>query len=360
MLPLRSNCATEVVCDTRAMTVRAMSPPLGADVGSAGSAQAGLHRLLSGRVAAVTDVGRGVAAELADLTAERSRLRVALRGAEAEWDEQLHAPVPSTRRMILAAQAQLQVCADLGGIEERLTTAQQRADDLATEAALLRVLISEVARAAAGSAPLADEDELRYASASRQLLSLIDADQDALTQRLVDGPLQALGDGLTSAELAEKLSADGRADEAVTEVHRCRQGLVSALDGCTEITDELWPPSLASGLSASIRDLLRRPDLSHSRFDGIGVEPVLPLSRALAIHRIVAEAVANAIRHGHATSVDVVLSFHRERIVLVVRDDGEGFDVSATEARLGRTRSLGLIGMRERAAISRVSSRCAP
>ena len=30
-------------------------------------------------------------------------------------------------------------------------------------------------------------------------------------------------------------------------------------------------------------------------------------------------------------------------------DHGEGFDVGATEARLGRTRSLGLISMRERA-----------
>jgi signal transduction histidine kinase len=35
-------------------------------------------------------------------------------------------------------------------------------------------------------------------------------------------------------------------------------------------------------------------------------------------------------------------------VTAVVKDDGDGFDVTATEARLGRSRALGLIEMRER------------
>ncbi len=47
----------------------------------------------------------------------------------------------------------------------------------------------------------------------------------------------------------------------------------------------------------------------------------------------------------------MVLLFQPQRVALVVRDDGEGFDVAATEARLGRGTGLGLITMRQRAEI---------
>ena len=50
--------------------------------------------------------------------------------------------------------------------------------------------------------------------------------------------------------------------------------------------------------------------------------------------------------------IDVLLSFNNDRVVIVVKDDGDGFDVVATEARLGRTRGLGLIEMHERAALT--------
>ena len=41
----------------------------------------------------------------------------------------------------------------------------------------------------------------------------------------------------------------------------------------------------------------------------------------------------------------------RAMVVAVVKDDGDGFDVGATDARLGRTDGLGMIQMRERAAL---------
>ena len=53
--------------------------------------------------------------------------------------------------------------------------------------------------------------------------------------------------------------------------------------------------------------------------------------------------------HSHATRVDLIVSFHAGRLIVVVKDDGDGFDVVATEARLGRSRTVGLIEMRERA-----------
>ena len=43
-----------------------------------------------------------------------------------------------------------------------------------------------------------------------------------------------------------------------------------------------------------------------------------------------------------------MLAFGHNRLQGVVSDNGDGFDDSGTEARLGRTQSLGLISMRER------------
>jgi signal transduction histidine kinase len=71
----------------------------------------------------------------------------------------------------------------------------------------------------------------------------------------------------------------------------------------------------------------------------------------VALFRIVQQALANALAHGHAGTLEVALLFQPQRVAVVVLDDGEGFDVAATEARLGRSTGLGLLTMRQRAEI---------
>jgi signal transduction histidine kinase len=62
-----------------------------------------------------------------------------------------------------------------------------------------------------------------------------------------------------------------------------------------------------------------------------------------ALLRITREAVANAVRHGHARTVSVELR-NGDAVSLRITDDGQGFDV--TGPRSGQ--SFGLTGMRER------------
>ncbi len=66
---------------------------------------------------------------------------------------------------------------------------------------------------------------------------------------------------------------------------------------------------------------------------------------ATAIFRICQEALTNVIRHSGATHVDIVLEERNERIILLVRDNGRGI----TPEQLDGQKSLGIIGMRERA-----------
>jgi signal transduction histidine kinase len=69
---------------------------------------------------------------------------------------------------------------------------------------------------------------------------------------------------------------------------------------------------------------------------------------AIAIFRIYQETLTNITRHAHAQHVDVSLSLTNGEIALEVRDDGVGFDIDDKR----ETPSLGLIGMRERAALT--------
>lgn len=68
---------------------------------------------------------------------------------------------------------------------------------------------------------------------------------------------------------------------------------------------------------------------------------------ASAIYRIVQEALTNVARHSNASRVELRLRTRGDDVLLEVRDDGRG--MSAQD--IGSARSLGLIGIRERAAL---------
>lgn len=67
--------------------------------------------------------------------------------------------------------------------------------------------------------------------------------------------------------------------------------------------------------------------------------------RATALFRILQEALTNVARHAHATRVTVHLAQEHGDLSLEVRDNGTGFQ----QEQLAGSRSLGILGMRERA-----------
>jgi signal transduction histidine kinase len=66
------------------------------------------------------------------------------------------------------------------------------------------------------------------------------------------------------------------------------------------------------------------------------------------IYRLAQEALNNIAKHARADHVDVVLERSSDDLSLIVEDNGVGFDPSVVETN---HRGLGLIGMRERAAL---------
>ena len=65
------------------------------------------------------------------------------------------------------------------------------------------------------------------------------------------------------------------------------------------------------------------------------------------LYRVVQEALVNAAKHSHATSVEIGLAADADHLYCVVRDDGAGFDAASV---LSATQhgGLGLVGIRER------------
>jgi signal transduction histidine kinase len=75
-------------------------------------------------------------------------------------------------------------------------------------------------------------------------------------------------------------------------------------------------------------------------------EPDVPAAAKEALMTICREALHNVVKHAGADHVDVVLEIYAAALVLLITDDGRGFDAAAS-----RPGHFGLRSMRERAAI---------
>ncbi|MFE9660692.1 GAF domain-containing protein [Streptomyces sp. NPDC005955] len=136
-----------------------------------------------------------------------------------------------------------------------------------------------------------------------------------------------------------------RAKDELTQVAALA---AEAADELRAAVVELRPAALdEDGLVATLRTHTQVLDRAHSaRVTYHGHLPrALPASQEEAVLRVAQEALHNALRHSGAQQVDVRLDPHERGAVLLVVDDGAGFDPRAVR-RAGR--HLGLVSMRDR------------
>jgi signal transduction histidine kinase len=86
------------------------------------------------------------------------------------------------------------------------------------------------------------------------------------------------------------------------------------------------------------------------QFSAEGLHEQLPDAWKTCVYRIVQEALHNCEKHAAPIQVQVRVLQAPEHLSLEVRDDGVGFDLNESGAPL-RSAGLGLLGMRERAAM---------
>jgi signal transduction histidine kinase len=122
------------------------------------------------------------------------------------------------------------------------------------------------------------------------------------------------------------------------------------IDQVRRISAELRPGVLDDlGLVAALewqgQEFERRTGATCVVRSNLADDALLDRSLATALFRVFQEALTNVARHSEATSVDVRLEEVSGFIHLEVSDDGKGISPEA----LSNPRSLGLLGIRERA-----------
>ena len=142
--------------------------------------------------------------------------------------------------------------------------------------------------------------------------------------------------GLRPFEDIDKSTADG-----------LRQLVRDALASVRKLSIDLRPSALDDfGLVAALdrftSDLRESSDLKVTLATH-DLDTRLPEPVETAFYRVTQEAVANAIRHGDARSIQVELRHYTNTIRLTITDDGRGFDTEQIPAD-----RVGLLGMRER------------
>jgi PAS domain S-box-containing protein len=101
---------------------------------------------------------------------------------------------------------------------------------------------------------------------------------------------------------------------------------------------------LAAAIEWQVGDFQKRSGISCS-LTLTGEDPPVGRDQATALFRIFQEILTNVARHAQAAKIWVHLEEEHDAIVLEVEDDGVGI----SQAQLKQHRSLGLLGMRERA-----------
>lgn len=209
----------------------------------------------------------------------------------------------------------------------------------------------EAAAPAARQAELERMVERRTADLSElstQLQSVAEAERAALSRELHD----ELGGLLVAARmdvswLEQHLSSQDPAVQA--HFRRVHQALQAGVDLKRRVVEELRPTLLDNlGLVPALRWLLaetcRRAQLSCSeRYpEALDCNP----EAAIAIFRIVQEALTNVLKHANAKRIGLELEHQGGALQIRVHDDGVGINVRQPGA-LGR--SHGLAAMRHRA-----------
>ncbi len=208
-----------------------------------------------------------------------------------------------------------------------------------------------------------DEDDVRLAETlvaraaiavdlservSRDALRRVVDAQELERARLARELHDETGQALTSILLGLKHLDDViETDDARVATASLRELVVTTLQDVRRLAVELRPSALADfGLVPAIErlagTLAEQSELVVDLEARLG-EQRLPAEAETALYRIVQEALTNVVKHASARRVSITLVRKEGFAVVVVEDDGLGFDPRTT-----RTGSLGFVGMRER------------
>lgn len=206
-----------------------------------------------------------------------------------------------------------------------------------------------------GLPPPANGDK-QFRDASRQVFQIIEEERMRIARDMHDGPAQSMANLVLQAEILERL-LDRNPKQLVTELAEFKNSVRNALEETRQLIFDLRPMTLDDlGLVPTLRKFIKEYGDRYglaTRFNVVGQERRLPGNTEGVLFRIIQEALTNVHKHARAKMAEVTMNLQPSRVSVVVKDDGQGFDVARTEANLHKNKNLGLLSMRERAELEK-------
>ena len=183
---------------------------------------------------------------------------------------------------------------------------------------------------------------------ARDTERLLEEERASVSRHLHDGVGQSLTSLMMRLAWVEKRIRTSRPALAEEIAHAGRQA-GEMIDDLRKVARSLRPVAIdQEGLIPAIHSYVKE----FERLSGVKcrvkahpADLVVKGPVATVLYRILQEAMTNVVRHAGASRCDVRLEASRREVRLSVQDDGKG----ATRVSLDGHRSLGILGMRERA-----------
>ncbi len=188
----------------------------------------------------------------------------------------------------------------------------------------------------------------RLQSLSRRLVEVQESERRYVARELHD----EAGQSLTALKFGLRLleqEADNP-ESLLLRISELKQLTDSVSEELHRLAMDLRPASLDYlGLVVALEQLVKGFADHYPmniRFKESGFDDSVRLADYVEtnIYRIVQEALTNAVRHAQASNVDVIVENRAGKVVVMVEDDGVGFDT----AEIRKSGHLGLLGIQER------------
>jgi PAS domain S-box-containing protein len=232
--------------------------------------------------------------------------------------------------------------------EERLRRAHEELE------VRVRERTAELARA---NESLRDEmiERERAERARTELLARLVFAQEGERRRIAREMHDQFGEVLTALARQIEMLREACADRLefrshVAALSRLSQQLDRDVD---HLVWELRPTALddlglRAALASYVQDWAARVGIRAELHTSGLLDDRLPPDVETTLYRIAQEALTNIAKHAGAANVDVILERRADHVLLIVEDDGGGFDTAAVRSA---SEGFGLLGMQERAAL---------